>query len=123
MFTINTQPLRLVLIPVGTKPQKLGHLRIHPSQGMRQSQRGNLAQSGPFTQSDETSPPVALFVERYHQPPLKRRSVKRASPVAQMMIERFFLMIRRPPKSPLYPYTIHFRSHLRRSVGGETSHA
>src|ERR1700691_1668010 len=100
MFIIKTQPFFLVLIPMRMEPQKLGHLRVHPSQGMRQSQRGNLAQYAPFTKSDETSPPVALFVERYHQRPLKRRSVKRASPVAQMMIERLDPSVRRASHLP-----------------------
>src|SRR4029077_21291115 len=30
----------------------------------------------------------------------------------------FFLMIRRPPRSPLFPYTTLFRSGLRRSAAG-----
>src|SRR3712207_7117761 len=30
----------------------------------------------------------------------------------------FFLMIRRPPRSTLFPYTTLFRSHARRNAGG-----
>src|SRR3989475_7213157 len=33
----------------------------------------------------------------------------------------FFLMIRRPPRSTLFPYTTLFRSQLHRVGGGETS--
>src|SRR3712207_8854283 len=34
----------------------------------------------------------------------------------------FFLMIRRPPRSTLFPYTTLFRSELKRGVGGGRSH-
>src|SRR5688572_30969232 len=34
------------------------------------------------------------------------------------MLSLFFLMIRRPPRSTLFPYTTLFRSHARRRVRG-----
>src|SRR6202008_5155259 len=33
-----------------------------------------------------------------------------ASPIALVVLRLFFLMIRRPPRSPLFPYTTLFRS-------------
>src|SRR2546429_5104354 len=34
----------------------------------------------------------------------------------------FFLMIRRPPRSTLFPYTTLFRSHSRRRISAENRH-
>src|SRR5215475_15436621 len=40
-----------------------------------------------------------------------------------MMIFFFFLMIRRPPRSTLFPYTTLFRSRPERRPGGSCTHA
>src|SRR5260221_13878808 len=37
-------------------------------------------------------------------------------PVKLLMLNFFFLMIRRPPRSTLFPYTTLFRSHAHRSA-------
>src|SRR6266498_376937 len=42
-----------------------------------------------------------------------RRSLSRASPTSAMVLPVFFLMIRRPPRSTLFPYTTLFRSDHR----------
>src|ERR1022692_4142982 len=44
---------------------------------------------------------------RMHPVPLPRR---RRATAAGKVVPFFFLMIRRPPKSTLFPYTTHFRS-------------
>src|SRR5215217_265117 len=44
--------------------------------------------------------------------PVQRRGLRDCSPAA---IYLFFLMIRRPPRSPLFPYTTLFRSRRRSS--------
>src|SRR2546430_11299350 len=41
----------------------------------------------------------------------------------QRLLFFFFLMIRRPPRSTLFPYTTLFRSYLRSIIAGDSSQA
>src|SRR5580704_69782 len=104
-----------------TKSQKLRHLRIHPSQRMRQSQRRNLAQPRALANPHKTRAPVALLVQRHHQRPLKRRCVIRAGRVAQMMIQRRNTSVRRPCHLPHDAHIIQLAPQLPRSLVHEIS--
>src|SRR6202521_6288290 len=49
-------------------------------------------------------------------------AVRDLSFISRVFFCFFFLMIRRPPRSTLFPYTTLFRSHRRRHLGGQQRH-
>ena len=78
--------------------------------------RCNFADARPFTNADEPCAPVASLVERNNQRLVKRRRVKRARRVAQMMIDRFHAP-RWPARHLLYDaQIIQFTAQLTESL-------
>src|ERR1043165_9530534 len=63
-----------------------------------------------FCLKKKTAAPIGQFYSIRRPPPLLGKQLIQAFLARILGIRLFFLMIRRPPRSPLFPYTTLFRS-------------
>src|ERR1700733_5920343 len=121
-LALEAEPLRLMLVCMGSEAQKSGHLRIEPGQGVRILQAAERSNAVYRAHREHGRPAIALFIHGKNQGALKRRQKEGVGGMAEVMFELDNLcgmhLARMPQSSEVAQLSRHTADFADLAIGG-----